>query len=109
MEGTLIMPVLLIVIVAVIILIAIMRSASKSKGMLARQCPYCKNYINGNATVCEYCHRERRIPISFASPKGHEHYRCGRTAANDLDAFIALRSAKCVEVDRDQYPRAVAV
>ena len=34
MEGTLIMPVLLIVIVAVIILIAIMRSASKSNGML---------------------------------------------------------------------------
>jgi preprotein translocase subunit SecG len=33
MEGTLIMPVLLIVIVAVIILIAIMRSASKSKGL----------------------------------------------------------------------------
>ena len=53
MEGTLIMPVLLIVIVAVIILIAIMRSASK-----ARQCPYCKNYINGKATVCEYCHRD---------------------------------------------------
>jgi hypothetical protein len=40
------MPVLLIVIVAVIILIAIMRSASKSKGMLARQCPYCKSDIN---------------------------------------------------------------
>ena len=45
-SGTLIMPVLLIVIVAVIILIAIMRSASKSKGMLARQCPYCKSDIN---------------------------------------------------------------
>ena len=58
MEGTLIMPVLLIVIVAVIILIAIMRSASKSKGMLARQCPYCKNDINGKATVCDYCHRD---------------------------------------------------
>jgi hypothetical protein len=54
MEGTLIMPVLLIVIVAVIILIAIMRGASKS----TRQCPYCKNYINGKATVCEYCHRD---------------------------------------------------
>ena len=48
------MPVLLIIIVAVIILIAIMRSASKS----TRQCPYCKNYINGKATVCEYCHRD---------------------------------------------------
>ena len=58
MEGTLIMPVLLIVIVAVIILIAIMRSASKSKGMLVRQCPYCKNDINGKATVCDYCHRD---------------------------------------------------
>jgi len=57
-SGTLIMPVLLIVIVAVIILIAIMRSASKSKGMLARQCPYCKNDINGKATVCDYCHRD---------------------------------------------------
>ena len=53
-----IMPVLLIVIVAVIILIAIMRSASKSKGMLVRQCPYCKNDINGKATVCDYCHRD---------------------------------------------------
>ena len=53
MEGTLIMPVLLIVIVAVIILIAIMRSASKSKGMLARQCPYCKNdsRAGGEATA----------------------------------------------------------
>jgi hypothetical protein len=58
MEGTLIMPVLLIVIVAVIILIAIMRSASKSKGMLARQSPHCKNDINGKATVCDYCHRD---------------------------------------------------
>jgi uncharacterized membrane protein len=58
MKGTLIMPVLLIIIVAVIILIVIMRSASKSKGRLARQCPYCKNYINDKATVCEYCHRD---------------------------------------------------
>jgi glycerol-3-phosphate acyltransferase PlsY len=57
-SGTLIMPVLLIVIVAVIILIAIMRSASKSKAMLVRQCPYCKNDINGKATVCDYCHRD---------------------------------------------------
>jgi hypothetical protein len=26
--------------------------------MLARQCPYCKNDINGKATVCDYCHRD---------------------------------------------------
>ncbi|MEH2570243.1 hypothetical protein [Bradyrhizobium sp. AZCC 2289] len=58
MKGTLIMPVLLIVIVAVIILIVIVRSASKSKGTAARQCPYCKNYINDKATVCDYCHRD---------------------------------------------------
>jgi endonuclease YncB( thermonuclease family) len=38
-----------------------------------------------------------------------EHYRCGQKAANDLDAFIARRPVECVEVDRDQYRRAVAV
>jgi len=26
--------------------------------LLARQCPYCKNDINGKATVCDYCHRD---------------------------------------------------
>jgi endonuclease YncB( thermonuclease family) len=36
------------------------------------------------------------------------HYRCGQKA-NDLDAFIARRPVGCVEVDRDQYKRAVAV
>jgi endonuclease YncB( thermonuclease family) len=41
--------------------------------------------------------------------KSSEHYRCGRKAANDLDTFIARRAVECVEVDRDQYKRAVAV
>jgi endonuclease YncB( thermonuclease family) len=41
--------------------------------------------------------------------EGNEHYRCGQKAATDLDAFIALRTIKCVEVDRDRYSRAVAV
>jgi endonuclease YncB( thermonuclease family) len=40
---------------------------------------------------------------------GREHYRCGQIAANDLDAFIARRPVKCIEVDRDQDKRAVAV
>jgi endonuclease YncB( thermonuclease family) len=40
---------------------------------------------------------------------GREHYRCGQIAANDIDAFIARRPVKCIEVDRDQYKRAVAV
>src|SRR5260370_37071078 len=40
---------------------------------------------------------------------GREHYHCGQIAANDLDAFIARRPVKCIEVDRDQYKRAVAV
>jgi endonuclease YncB( thermonuclease family) len=38
-----------------------------------------------------------------------EHYRCGQKAANDLDAFVARRPVSCIEVDRDQYKRAVAV
>jgi endonuclease YncB( thermonuclease family) len=38
-----------------------------------------------------------------------EPYRCGQKAANELDAFIARRPVQCVEVDRDQYKRAVAV
>jgi endonuclease YncB( thermonuclease family) len=38
-----------------------------------------------------------------------EPYRCGQKAANDLDALIARRPIECVEVDRDQYKRAVAV
>lgn len=37
------------------------------------------------------------------------HYRCGQKAANGLDAFIGRRPVECVEVDRDQYKRAVAV
>jgi endonuclease YncB( thermonuclease family) len=37
------------------------------------------------------------------------HYRCGQKAANELDAFIARRPVECVEVDRDQYKRAVSV
>ncbi|MDE5452543.1 thermonuclease family protein [Bradyrhizobium sp. CSA112] len=40
--------------------------------------------------------------------KSSDHYRCGQKAANDLDAFIS-RPVECVEVDRDQYRRAVAV
>jgi endonuclease YncB( thermonuclease family) len=40
---------------------------------------------------------------------GSEHYRCGQKGASDLDAFIARRPVECVEVDRDQYGRAVAV
>lgn len=35
-------------------------------------------------------------------------YRCGATAANDLDAFIARRPVECTLVSRDQYGRAVA-
>jgi endonuclease YncB( thermonuclease family) len=38
-----------------------------------------------------------------------EHYRCGQKAANDIDAFLARHPVECVEVDRDQYRRAVAV
>jgi endonuclease YncB( thermonuclease family) len=41
--------------------------------------------------------------------QGSENYRCGQKAANDLDAFIVRRPVECVEVDRDQYKRAVAV
>jgi len=41
--------------------------------------------------------------------KDSDHYRCGQKAANDLDAFIGRRAVACVEVDRDQYKRAVAV
>jgi endonuclease YncB( thermonuclease family) len=42
--------------------------------------------------------------------KSDEHYRCGQEAANDLDSFIHSASPReCVEVDRDQYKRAVAV
>ncbi len=41
--------------------------------------------------------------------QGSEHYRCGQKAANDLDAFIMHRPVECVEVDLDQYKRAVAV
>jgi endonuclease YncB( thermonuclease family) len=41
--------------------------------------------------------------------KGSEPYRCGQTVANDLDAFTSRRPVECVEVDRDQYKRAVAV
>jgi endonuclease YncB( thermonuclease family) len=41
--------------------------------------------------------------------QGSKNYRCGQKAANDLDAFIVRRPVECVEVDRDQYKRAVAV
>jgi len=41
--------------------------------------------------------------------QGSEHYRCGQKAANDLDAFNMRRPVECVEVDLDQYKRAVAV
>src|SRR3982074_308392 len=41
--------------------------------------------------------------------QGGEHYRCGQKAANDLAAFVARRPVSCIEVDRDQYKRAVAV
>jgi endonuclease YncB( thermonuclease family) len=36
-------------------------------------------------------------------------YRCGQRSANELDAFIASHPVSCVEVDRDQYRRAVSV
>src|SRR5437588_2989455 len=35
-------------------------------------------------------------------------YRCGATAANDLDAFIATRLVKCSPINTDQYGRTVA-
>jgi endonuclease YncB( thermonuclease family) len=41
--------------------------------------------------------------------QGSEHYRCGRKASNDLDALIMHRPVEYVEVDLDQYKRAVAV
>jgi endonuclease YncB( thermonuclease family) len=41
--------------------------------------------------------------------RSSEHYRCAQKAANDLDSFIVRRPVECVEVDRDQYKRAVAV
>lgn len=37
------------------------------------------------------------------------HYRCGQVAANALGAFIGRQAVACVEVDRDQYRRSVAV
>src|SRR5258707_3850717 len=36
-------------------------------------------------------------------------YRCGAKAANELDAFIALRPVDCSPVSLDQYGRTVAV
>jgi Staphylococcal nuclease homologue len=49
----------------------------------------------------------RPSPISFARRKAAD--RCGQKAANDFDAFIVHHPAECVEVDSDQYKRAVAV
>ncbi|MES5482652.1 thermonuclease family protein [Bradyrhizobium sp. INPA03-11B] len=38
-----------------------------------------------------------------------ERYRCGQIASNALAAFIGRQTVACVEVDRDQYGRTVAV
>lgn len=38
-----------------------------------------------------------------------EHYRCGQQAMHELIAFLNHRPVECVEVDRDQSRRAVAV
>ena len=38
-----------------------------------------------------------------------ERYRCGRKAAEGVDALIARRPVDCVEAGRDQYKRRVAV
>jgi endonuclease YncB( thermonuclease family) len=35
-------------------------------------------------------------------------YRCGASAANDLDTFIARRPVKCTPISEDQYGRSVA-
>lgn len=35
-------------------------------------------------------------------------YRCGATAANDLDTFIARRPVTCTPIDLDRYGRTVA-
>jgi len=35
-------------------------------------------------------------------------YRCGSTAANDLDAYIARRPVNCIPLSLDQYGRTVA-
>ena len=48
-------------------------------------------------------------PRSVCRNEVSEHYHWGQKAANDLNAFIARRPVECVEVDRDQYKRAVAV
>lgn len=41
--------------------------------------------------------------------QGGAHFRCGQKVANDVDGFIARRPVAGVEVDRDQYKRAVAI
>jgi endonuclease YncB( thermonuclease family) len=38
-----------------------------------------------------------------------ERYRCGQQAAHELSAFLDHRPVDCVEVDRDQSSRVVAV
>ena len=38
-----------------------------------------------------------------------ERYRCGQVASNALAGFIGRQAVACVEVDRDQYKRTVAV
>src|SRR6185312_14746632 len=35
-------------------------------------------------------------------------YRCGASAANDLDTFIARRPVSCIPISEDQYGRSVA-
>jgi endonuclease YncB( thermonuclease family) len=38
-----------------------------------------------------------------------KQFRCGATAANELDAFIADRPVTCIEVEQDRYGRTVGV
>jgi endonuclease YncB( thermonuclease family) len=36
-------------------------------------------------------------------------FRCGQKASNELDAFIALRPVKCIDIDERSFRRTVAV
>jgi endonuclease YncB( thermonuclease family) len=48
-------------------------------------------------------------PDQFCRNQASEPYRCGRKAAEGVDALIARRPVDCVEADRDQDKRRLVV